>query len=217
MKIKFEIPQLNRLIRYFVISDLFFVGGWGLIGPIFALFIVDRIEGATIATVGIAAGIYWVLKSLAQLPMSVYLDKTEGEKDEFYFLIGGLLLASVAALLFIFVREIWQLYILQIVHAIAFAAYTPAWTGMFSLHLDKEHYSFDWTLDSTIIGLASGASAAVGAYIAEALGYNLIFIAAAIMSFVAAVIIFIVPDIVLPKQSIKMPMILDHRPPNINH
>ena len=67
--------KINRLIRFFVISDLFFWSGWGFINPIIAIFIVNQIEGATVLTVGIASAIYWITKALFQMPVAVYLDK----------------------------------------------------------------------------------------------------------------------------------------------
>lgn len=219
LKIKINIDfKIGHLIKYFILSDLFFISGWGLISPILAIFIVDSIPGATVATVGIAAAIYWILKALIQLPISMYLDKTEGETDEFYILLGSLFLASIVAFVFVFVDKIWHLYALQIFHALAFAMYTPAWTGIFSRHLDPGRYSFDWTLNSTVIALASGLSGAVGGFAAKTFGFSVIFIGASVLSLIAALIIFFVPDIVLPRQSSPgKSLIRDHRPQNIGH
>lgn len=210
--------KVGRLIRYFIFSDLFFVAGWGFIEPILALFIVNSVAGATIATVGLAAAVYWMLKAVIQLPIATYLDNTDGEKDDFYVLIGGLVLAAITAFLFAFIDKIWQLYALQVLHAVAFALYTPAWTGMFARHLDKGRYSFEWTLDSTIVAIASGLSGAAGGFMAQWFGFQITFVAAALLTFVAAAVIFFVPDIVLPRKAGGgQPLILDHRPQNVGH
>lgn len=220
MKIRIDINfQISRVIKYFIISDLFFIAGYGLISPIFAIFVVEKIAGATIATVGVAAAVYWILKAILQLPIGVYLDKTEGEKDDFYILIGGLVLASVTAFLFVFVTKVWQLYLVQAVHALAFALYTPSWTAIFSRHLDKNRYAFDWALNSTTVAFASGVSGALGGWLAQEFGFPVIFIGAAVLSFVAAVVIFLLPDVVLPKTTTNQPLLppRDHRPPTIGH
>ncbi len=193
--------SLGKVVKYFVLSDLVLISGWGLINPIFAIFVKDMILGATLTTVGIAASIYWISKSAIQLPIAYYLDKVKGEKDDFYILVFGLLVASISAFGFIFVREIWQLYFVQLVHAIGFGMYVPSWTGIYSRHVKKKHSSFAWSLDSTIISFAAGFTGAIGGVIAQAFGFSIVFILAGTFTFIAALIIFAVPDLVFPRRS----------------
>jgi len=88
MKIKIDIElKVNNVVKYFVLSDLALMSGWGFISPLFSVFIIEKIAGATIATVGVATALYWVVRSVVQLPIADYLDKTEGERDDFYALI----------------------------------------------------------------------------------------------------------------------------------
>lgn len=205
--------RINRVVRYFIISDLFFVGGWGLINPVLAIFIIDEIGGATVTTVGLAAAVYWILKAVIQMPIGLYLDRNEGEKDDFYTLLVGLVLASITAFLFVFIDKIWQLFVLQTFHAVAFALYTPAWNAIFTRHLDKNRYAFDWSLDSTIVALAAGATGALGGWAAQNFGFDAIFIGAALLTMVAAIVIFLLPDIVLPRTPRGEPLPpRDHRP-----
>lgn len=215
--INFDNFKVNKLVKYFILSDLFLVAGIGLIAPIFAIFIVDRIEGATVVTVGIAAAVYWIIKSLVQLPIAVYLDKTGGERDEFYTFIGGLLLVAAVAVGFIFISKVWHLFLLQAFNAVAFAMYTPSWSGIFSRHLDKDKPAFEWTLDSTVLGFAYGITGAIGGILASQFGFNVIFLCSAALGFVAAVIIFFSPDIVFPKPSLANPLIRDHKPYTTSH
>ena len=92
--------RVNTIIRHFILADLALLAGWGLIEPVFAVFILDRIEGATVITIGIAAAIYWLTKSILQVPIAVMLDKNTGEKDEYMVLIFGLALAGLTAFSF---------------------------------------------------------------------------------------------------------------------
>ncbi len=205
--------RVNKVVRYFIISDLFFVAGWGFINPILAIFIVDEIAGATVETVGIAAAVYWILKAIFQMPIGVYLDKNEGEKDDFYTLVLGLVLASITALFFTFIDKVWQLFVLQAFHALAFALYTPAWNSIFTRHLDKNHYAFDWSLDSTIVALAAGVSGALGGWAAQTFGFDIIFICASVLTMVAAIVTFLSPEIVFPKPPSNQTLPpRDHRP-----
>lgn len=212
----FKDLKINRLIRFFVISDLLFWSGWGFITPIFALFIVGRVAGATIVTVGIASAIYWLTKAIFQMPVALYLDKHAGERDDFHALVSGLILAGFAAISFVLVKTVAGLYFVVFLQALAFGLYTPSWSAIFSRHLDKKNYAFDWSLDNTVIGIALGITAMVGSALAAAFGFNVIFISASVLSFASAILLLFVPDLILPdaKKNVEQ-SILDHNPGNI--
>jgi MFS family permease len=216
MKIKINIDiKVGRVVKFFVLSDFFLLAGWGFIDPVFSVFIIEKVAAATLLTVGLAAAIYWILKSILQIPIANYLDKTDGEKDDFMALIGGLLLAGISAMAFTWVTTIWELYIVLAVHALAFALYGASWPTIFSRHLDKGRFSFDWSLDSVAVGVAAGITGFLGGLVAEVWGYSSVFIAAAILSFIAAFVLMAAPDLMLPKPTKEESALIDHRPGDI--
>jgi MFS family permease len=205
---------VNRIVKYFVLSDLFFIAGWGFIEPVFAVFIVAKIPGATLTTVGVSAAIYWILRSVLQIPFANFLDRRSGERDAFRMLVLGLFLAALSAFAFSWVTQIWQLYAVQIIHALALSFYTASWPAIFSRHLDKDRISFDWSLDNTAVGIASGVSGFLAGVIGATWGFTAIFIIAGIFSIAGAVIILAIPDIVLPRATSREER-RDHTPANI--
>jgi len=217
MKIKVNIDiKVGRLVKYFVLSDFFLLGGWGFLDPIFSVFIIQRVAGATLATVGIAAAIYWILKSALQIPIAKYLDRTSGERDDFMVLVGGILLAGVSVIAMSWVTQIWELYAIHAIHAVAFAMYFASWPTIFSRHLDKDQVSFDWSLDSTAAGIAAGVTGLLGGLIAEIWGFTAVFVAAGICSFVAAFVLLAVPDLILPKPTTRDVSMMDHTPADLD-
>lgn len=217
MKIKINIDlKLGRVIKHFILADLFLLAGWGLVQPIFSVYVLDRVEGATLLTVGSAAAIYWILKSLLQLPVANFLDKTDGETDDFRALVVSLLLGAVAAFSFTLIREPWHLYLVEVLHAVAFALYVPAWSAIFSRHVDKNRVSFDWSLDSTVAGLSAGVSGFLGGAIAVKLGFSGVFILAAAFSLVAAFVLFMMPEMVFPKRTTGEGLVAGSTPSDIN-
>lgn len=194
-----NLMSVNRVIRFLALSDLLLWGGWGFIGPVFALFVVAQVEGANAATVGIAAGIYWILKALTQIPVASYIDHTPGEKDDFYGLVFSLILAGFAAVLFLVVESSLGLFLVTALQGIAFGVYTPSWLAIFSRHLDPEHNAFDWALDSTTVGFAYGGAGIVGGILAASFGFDAVFIMAAILSFGSAFLLITVPNVVIPR------------------
>ena len=96
MNIKTFFLPINKIIKVLMLSDFIIITAFGFIGPIFAIFITDKIKGGTIEAVGFASAIYWVAAILTRLPIARRVDKTKSEKDDFYFMIfGSLLIAAV--------------------------------------------------------------------------------------------------------------------------
>ena len=216
MRIKLDINiKVGRVVKYLVLSDLVFYAGWGMILPIFAVFVVAEIPGATIVDVGIAAALYWTIKSVLQVPIAKYLDRTPGEKDDFYALILGLIIASVSAFLFVLVSEIWQLYAIQVLHASGFALYFASRPAIFARHLDQDKISFDWALDNSAIGISAGIAGFLGALVASAFGFKAVFVLVALLSLAAAMVLLLAPDLILPKakKEADVPSQIKDRPP----
>ncbi len=53
--------SINRIVKYFIVADLTVLGGFGLVDPVLAIFVIDHIKGTTLITVGIMAAIYWAV------------------------------------------------------------------------------------------------------------------------------------------------------------
>ena len=141
--------NFNKIIRTLIITDFFIYSGWGLIMPVLAVFIIDSIEGGDAGVVGMAIGIYWVAKSILQIPIGKYLDRNHGEKDDYWFMVIGTFLASLTPLLFLVSSEPWHIYGLQIVHALGMAMAIPPWGGIFTRHIDKGREAETWGLESS--------------------------------------------------------------------
>jgi MFS family permease len=217
MKINIDLKlDVNRIVKFFILSDLTFLAGWGLLDPLFAIFITQNIAGATIGTVGVMAGIYWIVKSLCQIPLSIYLDRTEGERDDFYALVIGLLLSSLVLFSFMAATQVWHLYLIQFFKAIALALYVPAWTAIISRHLDKDKIAFEWALVSTSAGFAIGLTGLIGGWLAG-FGFNIIFLAGGFLGLCSAMLLLLAPNLILPPRQIKPSeaVLRDHGPANI--
>lgn len=207
--------HLNRFTKYFVLTDFLMLTGWGFLGPVFALFVVNsgQIAGATVVTVGIATALYWVIKSIIQVPIANFLDKTDGEKDDFYALFFGLLIIGVAAFLYLAATKTWHIYTIHVIQAIGYSLYVPAWSGLFTRHLEKERSSLGWTLDNTIVGLSSGIAGLLGSIMVEYFGFQFIFIVVGLFSFAAAAVVMIAPSMLIPRVATKSNILLkDHSP-----
>jgi len=173
----------------FIASDFFLQSGWGFIGPVFAIFLTERIAGATIGTVGFAAGIYWITKSSVQPFVARMMDMIKGEEDDLNFLVAGLVALSFLSLAYIFATNIWHIFLIEFLRGLAQACVVPAWFGMFTHYIDPNWRSFTWAMHSTFIGYALGFAAIFGGMIADTVGFNLVFMLVAGSALVSALIV----------------------------
>lgn len=181
---------INKIVIYLIATNFFIEAGFGLIAPVFSVFIIDEVKGGTLAAAGIAAAIYWIAKSIFQIFVGNFLDKKQDEKYDIAFLIIGSILMAGAAFGYLAVEAVEHVYIIQFIAAMGGAFAMPSWYVMFNHHLDRLKEAFEWGLNSSIAyGLGTGVAGGIGGVIAGALGFDAVFIIAGSFSFLGVFVL----------------------------
>jgi MFS family permease len=183
--------MVNRVIRTLVTSDFILNFAFGLLAPIFAVFVLKNVEGSTLRVIGTSATFYWLARVVSTVPLSKLMDKTDGERDEYYFVIAGSFIISTIPLFFLLISEAWHLYLIQFIHGLANSMTVPSWRILFTDHLDRGRTGYEWSLEDIAIGTSTAASAYVGSVIAEKFGFEIVLILLSILSFIATM--FLIP------------------------
>lgn len=179
----------NKVIKYLILSDLVFYTGWGFFSPIFAIFVVERIQGGTAFVVGVATAVFWLTKSLLRVPIGVFLDTCPSEKDDYLSLMAGLFIAALVPFGYIFAEIPLHIYILQGIHGLGLAMSLSGWTAIFTRHIDKGRESTEWGLDATSIGLGIAVAAAVGGWAVTRFGFTPVLIAVGIFGLIGVLLL----------------------------
>jgi MFS transporter, DHA1 family, multidrug resistance protein len=180
----------NRLIIKIIFTTFFVHAGWGLIAPIFALFITGQIKGGSLEIVGIAVGVHWIVKSVIQPFLAYRMDTVKGEQDDMTFLLNGTIIATVVPLMYLFVWEAWHVILLEAIRGVGLAMVIPTLSGVLTRHVDKDWEAYTWSLQSTGMGFAAGFSAIFGGIIAAVLGFKMVFILVALISAISMAITY---------------------------
>lgn len=181
--------SINKIVLFLIISNFFIEASFGLLAPIFSVFIVRDIVGGTLAVAGFAAAVYWITKSVLQMFVGKFLDKIPGEADEILALVIGNLIMGVSAFFYLLASTPLHIYIIQFVIAIGGALAVPSWYTMFSRHIDRINESFEWSLNSSIsTGFGIGVAGAIGGTLADIFGFNAVFIIAGVIGIISAVV-----------------------------
>src|SRR3989338_5345260 len=178
---------MNKTIKLLILSDIFVITGFGLIDPILAIFIKENLIGGTIFAAGIASTLFLITKSIVQLPFSRYVDS---HKDKVKWLIIGTFLISLVPFIYIFTNHVNFIYLAQVLHGFGSALAYPTWLSLWSINLDKKHEGFEWSLYSTLTGIGTAITGAVGAAIAQFIGFKYTFFLVGLMSLLGSFVLF---------------------------
>ena len=181
--------MINRVIKLLILSDFIFYFALGLLSPIFAVFILKNINGSTLQVVGLATAFYWIARVISTVPLSKLMDKTDGEKDEFYFMVIGSFILSSIPLFYLIIHQPWQLYLVQFIFGLAGSMATPGWRILFTDHLDRGNTGYEWSLEDIAIGVSTAASAYLGAVLADRFGFPVVMIALSILGYLATILL----------------------------
>ena len=177
---------MNKVIIYLILSDVLILSAFGLIAPIFAIFLDQGISGGSIAAAGLASAIFLLTKSVVQLPLSLYLDKKKGKMT---FLIVGTLLIVIVPIFYAISPNINFIFWAQGIYGLGAAMAYPAWYSLFTMHLDRKHRGFEYSLWATSVGIATAITAFLGARGVEMLGFRNLFYIVSGIGFVGLVIL----------------------------
>lgn len=187
---QYLMSDMNPVIRFLIFSDVIWQGAYGLLGPIFALFIVDFIQGGSEIVAGVAAAIYLVTKSLLQIPTASLIDRICGEKDDFWILFIGSIVGASMPLAYLFVDTPAELYLVQFLFGAVIAFTYPSYMAIFTRHIDKQREGTDWAIYFTLTDLSMAVAASVGGVLAVTIGYHKLILVVVAVSILGALFVY---------------------------
>ncbi len=191
--------KLNPITKTLLLLNILNVSGWAFVNPIFAVFVLNRIEGSTVKTVGICYFFYWIIKAILQLFISDYLDRVKGEADDYFSLIFGQSLNTLVPLLLMFSHNILEVFIIFIIYGIGDALGVPAWNSLYTRHINPKRVSFEWALNSTGFNLGSAFAILIGSSLVYLFGFSFVFILVFICQLIGLVLLIRIKEHFLKK------------------
>ena len=196
-----RIPSVNKVIAIIIAGDFMVTTGSSLLSPIFALFVTSQITGGSAQAVGFAIAIYWITKSVLQLPIARYLDRNHGEVDDYHFMICGLLAdAAVLCGYYFFASAVWHVYLLQGLLGVADSFLLPPFYAIFTRHIDKGSEGFEWSVRSSLsFGGGAALGGALGGILLGIVGFRKIFLIAALFNILSVIALSFMGPYIMPR------------------
>lgn len=165
----------NNFIKILTFSDVIVVSGWGLVNPIFAVFVTKQIEGGSVELVGLATCIYWILRASLQLPFARFIDKHKGEKDDFLVMATGSFLMSSMPFFYSIATKPWHVLLLQGMTGFASAMVSPGWLAIFTRHVEKNLEAQSWGTYNAMVGYSIALSGALSGFMVSKFGFRVLY------------------------------------------
>ncbi len=180
---------MNPIFKTLIISDTLILSGFGFVAPIFAIFITENIKGGNVEVAGLATAIFLITRAIFQLPVGRYVDRVCGEGGKFIIMTAGAFVITLVPFLYLLVRTISQLYLIQILYGLGYALNFPGWSVLYVHYIGKEKEGYDASFYSTLVILGTGITSALGGTIASRYGFNLLFVLVGFFSLAGSIVL----------------------------
>ena len=170
---------MHKQLKIFLISFSFLVFAIGMFGPIYAIYVDDI--GGDIIDVGTAWSIFSIISGLGIFIMGKFQDRIK--KDRFMIILGNIL-TSVAFLLYYFVSNVTELFMVQFLLGVSTVIRIPAADSFYTKYLEKGKFASQWAAWEALYYTVSGIAALVGAFVVKIFSFRHLFLVMFVLSLI---------------------------------
>jgi len=183
---------LNKPLRSLILVSSLFMFAFNMFSPIFAIF-VEKIGGG-ITTASTASAIYLAVAGVLTFLASKFITKM---KEKELAIVGAQIILGIGYVMYCFTKNVGMFFAVQVVLGIGEALYWPAFHALYALHTNDKESIAQWGVYDGLAYLVPAVGAAIGGYLVALFGFNSIFTIMAILSFMNALYLIILPRKVL--------------------
>lgn len=169
-------------LRVLLVSNFLNTLSNALFFPLYAVY-VEKIDSSVLAISG-TLGWYTFLIGVTILLAGKYEDKLKNK--ELVIVIGYSLLVF-GYLLFLLVKSIWALYLVQTINAVGIGIVAPAWKALYSKQEDKGCEAKEWSFFDGGNMLIAGFATIVGGLIIKLSGFSVLILLMAGLQLASAI------------------------------
>lgn len=173
---------MKKGLKILLLSDAYINLALGMIGPIYAIF-VEQI-GGDILDASWAYSAYLFTAGVVMYLLSKWEDRYKHKEK---LIVAGYALTSVGCLFYIFVFNQITLLATQVTLGLAIAVLDPAFDSTYSHYITKREEASDWGAWEAMSYVVTAIAAIIGGYVANFLGFKILFIAMFIISLLGVI------------------------------
>jgi len=184
--------NFNKALKALIFISGIFMFAYAMLMPIFAIF-VEKI-GGSVTTASNSWAIFWLVAGI----LTFVMGKLESKMDETELaIVWSQYIICIAYILYYFTTTTSMLYIVMIILGIGNAIFWPAFHSVYTKHVDEKNSTWQWSFYDGMAYIIPAIGAALGGFLVNLYGFNLIFIIMAILTFLNATFILFLPKKIL--------------------
>lgn len=171
---------MHRQLKLFLTADAFYTLAFGMLGPIYAVFVQEI--GGDILQAGTAWAIFMISSGMGIFLMGRLQDRIKKDKA---FLIAGYAMRSLGFLGYYFVSNVAQMFVLQVFLGLSVIVISPATYSFYARRVDNKKMASEWAVWESIWYTVQGIAALIGSLFASLYGFKALFLAMFFVSLVS--------------------------------
>lgn len=186
--------SLNRVVVLLSLADIFSWGPYMVISALSGLYLATKLDMDAVQVIAIGTSIYYITRSVIQMPIGKITDKIKSDSDEILFLLIGAILMGLPFIVYPFISIPIHYYILQFVFGLGVSFNLTNWRKLFALNVDKNREGTQYGFyEIYMSGGAAIFSALIGSLGSLSNRYfDIIIVSAGIVMLLASVWIFLI-------------------------
>lgn len=173
---------MKKIVLLLIFVDIIFTFGAGLYGPIYAIF-VNQI-GGDILEAGMSWFIFMVVMGTLEIPFGKMADRYSKKM----LLAVSYALATFVIFSYMFITNIFELFVLQVIVGVAFAIGDPAWEAWFAGVIQKNQRGFSFATFHALSSYSQAGAALAGGFLAQFLGFQVLFLVGGIVGLFSVIL-----------------------------
>lgn len=159
--------KINKTVLLLTLTDVFSWGPFYIISTISGIYLANKLGEDTVQFIGIGTAIYYVTRSIFQIPIGYITDKLKTTTDEMVMLCLGVILMGIPYILYPQISLPIHYYILQFVFGVGSSLNLTTWRKLFALNIDKGKEGSQYAFYEAATSLSSALLATSMGYIAN--------------------------------------------------
>ncbi len=161
-----------RLLKNLFAADLLLLGSYGLMLPIFAIFLTDRLPDAGIESVSAAAAVWLFAYALFDWTYATFLQHGDANKRARGGLIAGSALVAAVPLVYLMATDMALIYVAQLLLGSGLGLAKSSWSHLMRVAIDEKHRHTVRKMRRFSNTMIMAAAAAIGGLMAAQLGFD---------------------------------------------
>lgn len=143
--------KLNRVIWLLTCSDIFSWGIYSSISALTGIYLSTRLGTGVVEIVGVGMGIFYLSRSIFQIPIGLVTDKIKKDRDDIIFLVIGNLMIGFPLLFYPVIQAPIFYFLLQVIFGIGAAMNLVTWRKLFARNLETDKEGLSYALYDTVM------------------------------------------------------------------